>query len=368
MVLDVLNDKDTFYLFHRHFMIGRSFTDRFQAAIWAVSSHADGMLLEAYQAALGLWDMRHNRIKYFREVDVSVGTDCLRILQNTTTVRREDAAAILMTGQVLLVYHIATMLTSANSILRSALLAVRPFYPDLLSQPNLDPITITPILLDTLESLIRRETPVIRIPPCDRFIVDRYVGLCWTLLPLLHKLCDCSAQSKASGPWSPSSTDQGPDNFSDVEHEIRLWEPRPPASVFADYTTPEINVMLLQARVYRAAALLIIHRLRHPLGERDDEALVWANTIMAELTGFIGWAPDDMRGLPIGLPLLVAMLETRAGGEGERIIPQMATFATHPRHASEFRRFVSLVWAAREGGFRGLWFDLATSFQMPIVP
>lgn len=365
---DVLNDREVFYLFHWPYMIGPSFTDRFQAAIRAVSSHADGMLLEAYDAALNLWDIKHQRIKSLGEVDVSAGTDCLRVLQNTTTVRREDAAAIVMAGQILLVYHIVTMCTSAYSILRSALLAVRPFYDDLLSQPHLDPITITPIFLDTVESLIHREPPIIRIPTCHRFIVDRYAGLCWTLLPLLQQLCDCSARAKASGPWSPSpASDDEPDMFADLEHQIRLWEPRPPPSVFSGYTTREVNAMLLQARVYRTAALLIIHRLRHPLGTRDDEALVHANVIIAELLGFVGWAPDGMRGLPIALPLLVALLETRTSG-GEDVIPEMGSFAMHPRHASEFRRFISLVWAAREGGFRGLWFDLATSFQVPIIP
>lgn len=365
-MLEVLNDRDTFYVLHQQFMIGRSFADRFQAAIWAVSPHADNLLFDAYQAVLSLWDIQHHRIKALGEVDVTAGTECLRVLQNTTTVRREDAPAILMVGQILLVYHIVAMCTSAYSILRSALLAVRPFYDDLLSQQHLDPITITPIFIDTIESLVRREAPVIRGSVCDRFIVDRTVGLCWTLIPLLQELCDCSAQSRTSGVLTTSSPGGVSDLFTDVEYHIKLWEPRPPPSVFSDYTTPEINVMLLQARVYRVAALLLIHRLRYPLGERDEEALPWANMILAELSGFIAWVPEDMRGVPIGLPLLVAMLEIR--GTGEHIIPQMATFATHPRHASEFRRFVSLVWAAREGGFRGLWFDLATSFQIPIVP
>lgn len=355
-----------FYHFHRHFMIGRSFADGFQRAVWAVMGRTDGIVFEAYQAALGIWDTQRERIRPLGEVDVSAGRDCLKRLQEATTVQPEDAAALLMVGQILLVYHVATICTSAQPILRSALLAVKPFYKDLLSQPELDPITITPILIDTVESLVRRELPVVQCSHTDRTIVDRSAGVCWSLLPLLQELCKCSVREKATDPlFSQGPYDGGRDIFTDIESQIRSWEPKIP-HLFSDFSQLEVASMLLQARLYRTASLLIIHRLRYPLGENDDEAIIQAHIILAELSAFVTWAPDELRGLPIGLPLLVAMLETRE--HGEHIVSQMATFSRHPRHEMEFKRFVDLVWAAREGGFRGLWFDLAKSFQMPLVP
>jgi len=366
MVNEVLYTSEMFYHFHRHFMIGRSFSDGFQRAVWTVMGQTDGIVFEAYQAALGIWDTEKERIRPLGEVDVSAGRDCLKRLQDAATVQPGDAAAILMVGQILLVYHVATICTSAQPILRSALLAVKPFYEDLLSQPELDPITVTPILIDTVESLVRREMPVIKCPETERLVVDRSAGVCWSLLPLLQKLCECSAREKASEPlFSRGPCDGGPDIFTEVESQIRVWEPKIP-NIFSDYSQLEVASMLLQARLYKAGALLIIHRLRYPLGENDEEAIIQANVILAELSAFVAWAPDELRGLPIGLPLLCAMLETRE--HGEHIVSQMATFSRHPRHEMEFRRFVDLVWAAREGGFRGLWFDLAKSFQMPLVP
>lgn len=366
MVQEVLYTSEMFYHFHRHFMIGRSFAEGFQRAVWAAMGRTDGIVFEAYQAALGIWDTQKERIRPLGEVDISAGRDCLKRLQDMVSVQPEDAAAILMVGQILLVYHVATICTSAQPILRSALLAVKPFYDDLLTQPELDPITITPILIDTVESLVRRELPVIKCSQTDRTIVDRSAGVCWSLLPLLQKLCECSAREKATEPlFSRGPCDGGPDIFTEVESQIRVWEPQVP-DLFSDFTHLEVSCMLLQARLYRMAALLIIHRLRYPLGENDEEAIIQAKIILAELSAFVSWAPDELRGLPIGLPLLVAMLETRDGGE--HILSQMATFSRHPRHEMEFRRFVDLVWAARDGGFRGLWFDLAKSFQMPLVP
>jgi hypothetical protein len=88
--------------------------------------------------------------------------------------------------------------------------------------------------------------------------------------------------------------------------------------------------------------------------------------ILAEISSFMAWAPTEMKGLPVALPLLVAMLEVKE--LGMNIVPQLSYFSRHPRHGVDFTRFVDLVWAAREGGFRGLWFALATNFEMPVLP
>ncbi|KAG9255620.1 uncharacterized protein F5Z01DRAFT_672925 [Emericellopsis atlantica] len=371
LVHAVLHDKDMFYTFHADFMIGSSFAPAFQRAIQSIAHSADAIVLSAYQTVFTLWDLEHQRIRPLGEVDISAGRDCLRVLQNANTVKPEDAAAILMVGQILLVYHIATICTSAQPILRSALLAVKSYYGDLLEQESLDPITVTPVWIDTVESLVRREIPIVNVATCDRFIVDRQLGLCWTLLPLLHKLCECSARSKAFGALFTAAAygpleDDVDDAFSEVEAQIRAWEPKPPVWFYTSFTPMETAAMLLQARVYRRAALLIIHRLRYPLGVRDEPVAGDAHMIVAEISGFMAWAPPEMKGLPVAFPLLVAMLEVK--GLGMNIVPQLASFSRHPRHGVDFVRFVDLVWAAREGGFRGLWFDLATNFEMPVLP
>ncbi|KAF4121474.1 hypothetical protein GMORB2_1881 [Geosmithia morbida] len=367
----IMNDPIVFCRFHENFTIGRSFTADFQAAVRAVAPFANGILIDSYRASLNMWEVGTRRVRLPSEGDVSSGTDCLRLLQDagSSTKCSEDAAATLMAGQVLLVHHVAMMCTSAHSILRSSLLAVEPFYRDLLSQPAMDTITITPILVDTIESLVRRESPIIRTSLCDRYyIVDRSVGLCWSLLSLIQELCDCSVRVREQGTMAsrPSSDDDGRDAYTDIEAKIRRWEAWPPPDVFSRFTALEVTAMLLQARLYRIATLLIIHRLRYPLGVRDEEALVGANMIFSELKSFMSWAPSDLRALPIGLPLLVAMLEIKEPGEG--IVGQLALFETYPRYVSEFIRFVDLVWDARKGGFRGPWVDLAAQFQMPMLP
>ncbi|KAI8218451.1 hypothetical protein K4K54_010350 [Colletotrichum sp. SAR 10_86] len=147
----VLTDQQTFYNYHRHCMIGPSFSDSFRGAITVVFARSGGVLLDAYLAALALWDVQHNRMKTLDEVNPREGSNCLKQLQAAAIVDAHDAAAVIMLGQVLVVYHIILLGTSAHAILRQSLLLVKDWLPSLLSQPCLHPITVTSILVDTVE-------------------------------------------------------------------------------------------------------------------------------------------------------------------------------------------------------------------------
>ncbi|KAL3299545.1 specific transcription factor domain protein [Colletotrichum asianum] len=147
----VLSDQQTFYSYHRHFMIVPSFSDSFRGAITVVFARSGGVLLDAYLAALALWDAQHNRMKTLDEVNPREGSNCLKQLQTAATIDAHDAAAVIMLGQVLVVYHIILLGTSAHAILRQSLLLVKDWLPSLLAQPCLYPITITSILVDTVD-------------------------------------------------------------------------------------------------------------------------------------------------------------------------------------------------------------------------
>ncbi|KAI8158330.1 hypothetical protein K4K49_012675 [Colletotrichum sp. SAR 10_70] len=194
----VLSDQQTFYNYHRHFMIGPSFSDSFRGAITVVFARSGGVLLDAYLAALALWDGQHNRMKTLDEVNPREGSNCLKQLQAATIVDAHDAAAVIMLGQVLVVYHIILLGTSAHAILRQSLLLVKDWLPSLLSQPCLYPITITSILVDTVECLVKREIPVIQPPLGDYSTVDRTFGLCSGLICILYELCMLSHEAKKS--------------------------------------------------------------------------------------------------------------------------------------------------------------------------
>ncbi|KAF4818305.1 hypothetical protein CGCSCA5_v005394 [Colletotrichum siamense] len=372
----VLSDQQTFYSYHRHFMIGPSFSDSFRSAITVVFARSGGVLLDAYLAALALWDGQHKRMKTLDEVNPREGSNCLKQLQAAAIIDAHDAAAVIMLGQVLVVYHVILLGTSAHAILRQSLLLVKDWVPSLLAQPCLYPITITSILVDTVECLVKREIPVIQPPRGDYSTVDRTFGLCSGLICILYELCAISYEAKKSACAGSFLSDDPmhlrlrncSNELADIERRVRVWEPAPPATFFNQFSRLEVSAMMLQARVYRLATLLIIHRLQYPLGVKDDTALRLAMSILVELECFVEWAPVEMKGLPIGLPLLVSSLEIDS--PSERVIKYVSPVtAGESGYGTKLKSFASLVKSARDNGYRGLWFDLIEGgLHIPVLP
>lgn len=364
----VLSDQQTFYSYHRHFMIGPSFSDSFRGAITVV--------FDAYLAALALWGAQHNRMKSLDEVNPREGSNCLEQLQAAAIVDAHDAAAVIMLGQVLVVYHIILFGTSAHAILRQSLLLVKDWLPSLLSQPYLYPITVTSILVDTVECLVKREMPVIQPPRSDCYPVDRTFGLCSGLICILYELCVISYEAKKSAYTglvlsdNPMHLRHGncSNELADIERRVRAWEPAPHTTFFSQFSRLEVSAMMLQARVYRQATLLIIHRLQYPLGVEDDTALRLAMKITVELECFVEWLPVEMKGLPIGLPLLVSSLEIDS--LSEQVIKYVSPVTTgESEYGTKLKAFASLVKAARDNGYRGLWLDLVEGgLHIPVLP
>jgi hypothetical protein len=368
----LMEDDAAFYNYHKFYMICPKFNKPWLEAIRTVLPASEGHLIHVYQVIKRLFRPEGTRMRYAVDTDVMRGARLLKNLAKIPITSDLHAGAMLMVSQVLAINHISLTCTSPYAICRNAIFTIKPFYESLLqNHPWLDPITITPLFNDVVECLARRMIPVARIPSCDRLIIDRMAGLCWTLMPLMYELCERSVQGRtedASCPLSSTSErqSQAGDLYTSVEDKIIRWEPRTPTAFYEFYTVHEAMAMLLQARVYRCALLLIIHRLRHPFGEKDAQALERANDILVHLVTFFESAPDELKNLPVGFPLLVAMMENREMGVA--LLPFISTFHSHPEYPVRFKGFVDNVWNARQAGFEGKWFDLVEDSQLPIMP
>ncbi|OBT65666.1 hypothetical protein VE03_05520 [Pseudogymnoascus sp. 23342-1-I1] len=239
----------------------------------------------------------------------------------------EDAAVVLLLGQALLVYNTLIASPATQVITRGTLLSVKHWYPALVKQPYLDAVTLTPVLMDTIECLVRREVPR-------------------------------SYESKTNGLVRyTSSWDSGEDDtYSEVERRIRDWSPNLAPRFFTMYSALEVSVMLAQARSYRIAALLIVHRLRFPFGTEDLVAQRYADDILRELSILKAWPHDAATGLDLDFPLLVATLELPSLGLD--IYIAFEPFRFRRQHSDVILDFIRFVTAARENGYNGLWFDL----------
>lgn len=369
--LRVVEDVEQFAVIHMPFMLGINFIRDFQTAVYAALRLSAPIMTDGYLAFLGTMTRYQNSIVLRRdEPDMCKAAKGLQRLRNVIIMHIYDAACVLFLGQAMYVFNILTAATSAtaHSIVRSSLITTKQWYPRLIQFSAMDTVIITPLLIDTVECLVRREVPIIRLAIPDRIIVDRYVGLCSTLLPHLYDICERSYALKKAGLDMTSEPHPGVhDLFADIEQTIREWKPDIPPRLSTEYGRHEILTMVTQAKVYRLAALLIIHRLRYPFGVEDDPAKYLANSIFSELSYFSRSAAKDSTALPVVFPLIVAMLEIE--GPGEEILENLSSYTVQSICAAKLQGFVKQVRAYRESGFRGIWFDLVdTQLDAAVVP
>jgi len=359
---DVLWTREGFSNVHRPFLVGESFADEFHTTIMFLIERSTSTLVDGYRAVLELMERKREQDTSAESLDVTPGTSCLRsfIELSYSPGSVEHAAVVLMLGQILLAYNALLWIGTTRTIAQGTLIATRNQYSALLCRPEFDCVTITPVLIDTIDCLIRREVPILRLPQTDRCIVDRTCGICYTLLPILYDLCQASHEAKTCAFDVPGQVFCDP--YAEVERQINAWYPVCPPS-FAKYSSTETAVMWSMARSYRLAALLIIHRLRYPLGIEDKCGARYAQAILDEVV------PLSRLRTSIGLdfPLLVATIELPVLGAAVSKAFQPLRYCK--RQLDAILDFVQRVREAQAAGFVGLWFDLVESeYEGDILP
>jgi hypothetical protein len=359
----MLDTTDGFFNIHRTFMLGASFVNDFQSVVRQLFARSPEILTESYSVAMKLMAFRHQARPTLEDYDLKVAARCLKQLMAASSAVKdvEEAAVVVLLGQALLVYNTLIPSLATQAITRGTLLNVKLWYPALLEVPQLDAISLTPVLIDTIDCLIRREVPVVRLPDLDRTVVDRFLGISYSLLPLLYDLCELSYEAKSNSDRNtlPSQDADKNDIYSTIQQQIHAWTPALPSNFFTAYTAWEVTVMLTQARTYRLAALLIIHRLRFPVGTNDFPAQRHAEDILRDLSILKHWPTDAATGVAFDFPLLVGTLEMPE--RGRELYHAFEPFRFRRQHSEEILGLVDMVTAARESGYEGLWFDLAES-------
>ncbi|PSN62733.1 hypothetical protein BS50DRAFT_560462 [Corynespora cassiicola Philippines] len=368
----ILSSREGFFNTHRHFMLGPSFADEFQATILQLFRHSSQILSEAYHAILELLFVDRERKVSNELSSIRLGTRSLQsflsLVSSTATI--ENAATILMHGQIMLAFNAALPLGSTTRVItRGTLWPVRALYREMHRIQHLDSVIIPPVLVDTIDSLIRREMPVVRLPTSQRCVVDRFSGICSSLLPLLYDLCECSyhdiAVSSAKHDGGAGVNEYNP--YCGIEHRIKTWRPLYPPDFLNKFSTLEITAMQAQANSYKNAALLIIHRLRFPLGVEDGAAHDYAEAILKELSPLTGWPCTGATGLGLDFPLFIAMIEIP--GWGEKVFRAFEPLRYRKRQAKDMLEFLRVIQKSRLIGYTGLWFDLVEdSFQGDFLP
>ncbi|UKZ50471.1 hypothetical protein TrVGV298_004734 [Trichoderma virens] len=161
------------------------------------------------------------------------------------------------------------------------------------------------MFMETIDCLVHCRKPTQRFPPQQAAIMDRYLGLCLSLLPYYYDLCVINHSMV-------NNTDTSYlvylyKKLDEVRVAVDAWRPPPLGDLMHHVETVDMINLLAQAKVYRLAALLVIHRLRYPFGQQDGQANVWANEIMKEFE-LADWATKQATRC-VTMPYIVAAVE-----------------------------------------------------------
>ncbi|KAL4980436.1 hypothetical protein BDW66DRAFT_166559 [Aspergillus desertorum] len=355
--------------FISHFTIGPSFRNRMLQSLQSRFLISPESLLDGFLACAGEFALRSGHFQAQTQAQnmsrCATAIRKLRALKPPTDLAQ--IRVMLTLGMSILTYDQMASPAAAASVhgqgafmvCRYILSHAKPWYdpPGPLSQlPEMDMEMNCLIYLDTAECLFHRQNPVLRLRPRDASepVVDRYLGLCYSLLPLLHDVCltGVDIKNKKKGwlrPWEK------------VRIAVTEWQPPVPAGFSEMYTSKEVIRMFAHANIHRQFALLVLHRLRHRFGEEDMAAKVYSESILAESETCFRLSGEYP--FHIGLPLLVAGFELVDFSRRERLIRTHfgANHGLFAQPHSRMRRLLGLVWNEKDNEENFSWFDVVST-------
>ncbi|KAL5003698.1 hypothetical protein BDV10DRAFT_198791 [Aspergillus recurvatus] len=354
--------------FISHFTIGPSFRNKMRQSLQSRFLISPESLLEGFLACAGEFARRSGRLQMQTQAQnmsrCATAIRKLRALEPPTDLAQ--VRLMLTLGTSILTYdQMASPVVSASVhgqgafvICRYILSHAKPWYnpPGPLAQlPEMDIEMNCLIYLDTAECLIHRLIPVLRLRPRDGSepVVDRYIGLCCTLLPLLYDICviGVDVKNKKDG-WLRA--------WEKARDAVTEWQPSVPAGFAEMCTSKEAIGIVAHANIHRQLALLVLHRLRYRYGEEDIAAKVYSESILAESETCFQLSGEYP--FQIGLPLLVAGFELADFPQRERLVNTHfgANHGLFAQRHSRVRHLLDLVWNERDTGENVSWFDIVS--------
>ncbi|KAN0099809.1 hypothetical protein V8E51_013584 [Hyaloscypha variabilis] len=335
------------------FMLGPSFGPGFRAAVQRSYISSPNLLQDIYTVILTVVESATQKKGLCDQTYLTKGTRSLQKLRTARIVRIQDAFAILGLGQTLAAFELLTNCIGSISILRYALLSVQPWYGEFSRDSLLDPVTIAPILWDTICCLVRREIPILRFITRDTNTVDRVAGLCTTLLPIFYDLCVVNHNIKLQ---SQSGSKIDTFGLRQIRERLLSWTPGIPSDFNNTFSSQETLGMMTQALMYQTTGLLIAHRILNPLGILDDVAKSYANSILLNFTMYLTSVGPGTRLSFGGFPILMAALEIP--DVPKEVWESISLLAAAPVCAAKISGIIEYVWMKRYCGSADPIFDL----------
>ncbi|KAK6211476.1 hypothetical protein QIS74_10740 [Colletotrichum tabaci] len=345
------------------YFIGPSFVDSMQLdmtvhlfSMFDQGKDAYIAMYTAFAATMGL-----DTGQYDPEANLHRGAMAVEQLRSCPlpTLKREELLPWAGLGLGIVYFSNMALGTSAAPVRRYILSHVRHLLGTTqISTTRTHYILVYMTAVDINECLMQRELPVCGIAPPEGGHVDAYVGVCMPLLQHLYDLCRISYHL-----YHEVDVDEQTLALDALERDVEAWQPVIPPDFTSRFTTGEVIHMLAQSRIYKTAAMLFIHRLRHRFGEGDEMASAMSKSILSDLRMTLTVSKDTQR--CVSFPYMLAAIEARDAVEKETALEAMSalTDAFNTRYKTGMAAFLNAVWDMRDANPGMSWLDM-----MPSLP
>ncbi|KAF7857282.1 hypothetical protein EAF04_009523 [Stromatinia cepivora] len=305
------------------------------------------------------------------------------VLRSLPVLSSQDAFLCNALGGLLAFSISSAIGVGVPDICRHCLGTTTPFVETTVSGAQNDPWKSFLILLETMDCLVYRQKPILRIRIPSSVVVDCRLGLCLPLLPYYHYLCVISNSLLNTTDVNILARLQK--QLDDIHCIVEPWQPSHLDQLVEQFDSTEIVHLLAQAKVYRLGALLLGHRLRFPFGQEDAQASgvgpahfvlyrrglsaaedvsglyliaeIWSKEIMMELEMAKGVTKRSMRF--VTLPFIIAAVEVRDNNLRlktlECVNDCVDQYAKFLQNATKI--FLSRIWQERDLNLTTRWFD-----------
>ncbi|KAK3306150.1 uncharacterized protein B0T15DRAFT_219141 [Chaetomium strumarium] len=228
--------------------------------------------------------------------------------------------------------------------------------------PEVDAWLMPLVWMDVVNCLVLGQVPVCRLEVSTEASrgVDKYVGVCGELLAPLYDLCRLRHELRTLGSQCQGHAATARATLlrelENIEDTVVKWDPRAPEHFSLASTPDELQAIETQAKIFRAATLLVIHRLRYGFGLRDEESRQLRQAILTDIdTLCLGISPGRSRaednGPPLdyrlSLPFFIAAIEVQDPGRRIHILdmlPRIMCQTIYPEVSERLRQALVLSW------------------------
>lgn len=298
----------------------------------------------------------------------------MQTLRSLPVVTPQDAALCVTLGIALAIFVYSTIGVGVSDICRYCLSRAKPFVESEMLDPETSEQSMTFLAwLEIMECLVHQQKPTLRLhrkrkiasadSGSSEVVIDRRLGLCLPLLPYFYDLCVINHSLATSNPDSDADIlIRAHIQLDRIEADIEAWQPIDPSSsegkaLGSNFTPTDTIHLLAQARVYRLAALLLAHRLRHPFGTHDTEADFLSRELLHELELTTLSTKRPLR--YITLPFIVAAIEVRRPSARCKTLRNVDQYVDQftPVVQKAAKTFLARVWRERDMQITSRWFD-----------